>query len=77
MNSDTLYDLIINFIIKGYRIILDRTDVNIRSGSVWLLLTKERENWNSFYYILYWDDPAIPGDRYKWDHELEVNKYEP
>lgn len=76
MNVDDLYNLIINFIVQGYRIALDRIDINIRSGSLWLILQKEIENWNSCYYLLYWDDPAITEDRYEWDHELEVNKYE-
>lgn len=76
MNTDALYDLVINLLTKNYRIILDHNDVNIRSGSVGLLLQKERENWNSHYWLLYWDDPNIPGDRYKWDHEVEVNKYD-
>lgn len=76
MNIDTLYDLIINFITKGYRIILYRTDVNIRSGSIWLILTQEVEYSCSSYYILSWDDPDKPGDRYVWDHEMDINKYD-
>lgn len=76
MNTDALYDLIINFITKGYRIILDRSDVNIRSGSVWLLIQKEPDYPCDFYYVLFWDDPDIPGDRYKWDHEMDINKYD-
>lgn len=76
MNIDTLYDLIINFIAKDYRINLYSTDVNQHSGSLWLLLEREIENWNSHYWLLFWDDPSIPGDKYQWDNEMEINKYE-
>ena len=76
MTADNLYDLIINFIAKNYRIVLNRTDVNICSGSIWLLLTKEKGNWNNYYYMLWWDDPDIPRDRHKWDHEMDIDKYD-
>lgn len=76
MTVDTLYNLIINFIAKGYRTVLGRNDVNIRSGSIWLLLTKEIENRNNCYYMLCWDDPDIPKDRHKWDHEMDIDKYD-
>lgn len=76
MNIDTLYDLIINFIAKGYRIVLGRSDVNIRSGSVWLLLQQEIEYKANFYYLLHWDDPDKFKNGYKWDHQMDIAKYE-
>lgn len=76
MNIDTLYDLIINFITKGYRTVLGRNDVNIRSGSVWLLLQQEIEYEDNFYYLLHWDDPDKFTNRYKWTHEMDIAKYE-
>ena len=76
MNIDTLYDLIINFIAKGYRTVLGRSDVNIRSGSVWLFLQKEIEYGNNFYYLLHWDNPDKPKNGYKWDHKMDIAKYE-
>ena len=76
MTADNLYDLVINFIVKDYRIVLHRTDVNIRSGSIWLLIQKEPEYPRDFYFVLFWDDPDIPGDRHRWDHEMDIDKYD-
>jgi hypothetical protein len=76
MNTDTLYNLIINLIAKGYRTVLGSSDVNIRSGSVYLILQREIEYGHNSYYLLHWDDPATSRDKYKWDHEMSIAKYE-